>query len=81
MYMFYLLRFRIVRLCQETVRVANEQNRLSELANCGKGDACRQAGRSHLHRAFDEQVLKKVSPTHYENTPIQTYWKKYNPKK
>ena len=59
--MYYLLGFRIVRICQETVTAALSENKLSELVNWGKDESWGQVGRSHIFRVFDEQVLRKVS--------------------
>lgn len=61
MYMYYLLGFRIVRMCQETVSAALNEGRINELIQweTGSGPSA-NIGRSHIFQAFDDQVLKKV---------------------
>ena len=61
MYMYYLLGFRIVRMCEETVTAALNQNKIHELMNW---EETREVGRSHVFQAFDEQVLRKVNQIH-----------------
>ena len=63
MYMYYLLGYRIVRMCQETVTAALNEDKLNELVNWDERQqlARGQIGKSHIFRVFDEQVLRKVS--------------------
>ena len=60
--MYYLLGYRIVRNCQETVTAALNEDKLNELVNWDERQqlAVGQIGRSHIFRIFDEQVLRKV---------------------
>lgn len=60
--MYYLLGFRIVRMCQATVDAALEQGKINELLGWEDGAkvAVGTVGRSHIFQAFDEQVLRKV---------------------
>ncbi|XP_053409096.1 uncharacterized protein LOC123560719 isoform X2 [Mercenaria mercenaria] len=64
MYMYYLLGFRIVRMCQETVSAALNEGKINELIQWEPGTAPGAGiGRSHIFQAFDDQVLKKASNT------------------
>lgn len=60
--MYYLLGYRIVRHCQETVTAALSDNRLNELVNWDERQQLSwgQVGKSHIFRVFDEQVVRKV---------------------
>ncbi|XP_060583228.1 chitin synthase chs-1-like [Ruditapes philippinarum] len=64
MYMYYLLGFRIVRMCQETVSAALNEGKINDLIQWEPGSAPGGAiGRSHIFQAFDDQVLKKAQNT------------------
>ncbi|XP_052242460.1 chitin synthase chs-1-like [Dreissena polymorpha] len=65
MYMYYLLGYRIVRYCQETVTEALKHDRINELLGWEDGETVHggQYGRSHIFHAFDEQTLRKASNT------------------
>ncbi|KAH3703118.1 hypothetical protein DPMN_078147 [Dreissena polymorpha] len=65
MYMYYLLGYRIVRYCQETVTEALKHGRINELLGWEDGETVHggQYGRSHIFHAFDEQTLRKASNT------------------
>lgn len=60
--MYYLLGFRIVRMCQETVLAAMNTGKINELIQWepGSGNTGGRIGKSHIFQAFDDQVLKKV---------------------
>ncbi|XP_060583230.1 LOW QUALITY PROTEIN: chitin synthase chs-2-like [Ruditapes philippinarum] len=64
MYMYYLLGFRIVRMCDETVTAALNAGKISDLIQWEPGSAPGPSiGRSHIFQAFDDQVLKKAQNT------------------
>ncbi|XP_053372898.1 uncharacterized protein LOC123560715 [Mercenaria mercenaria] len=64
MYMYYLLGFRIVRLCEETVTAALKGGNINELIQWEQGTSSGgRIGRSHIFHVFDDQVLKKASNT------------------
>lgn len=63
MYMYYLLGFRIVRMCQETVSAALNEGRINELLGWDESEATGGIGRSHIFQAFDDRVIKKASNT------------------
>ncbi|XP_045209891.2 chitin synthase chs-2-like [Mercenaria mercenaria] len=64
MYMYYLLGFRIIRMCEEIVTEAVKEGKINELIY-GKQEAPPRGriGKSHIFHAFDDQVLKKASNT------------------
>lgn len=59
MYMYYLLGFRIVRMCQETVTTALNEGKINALSNWD-GDDSGRVFKSHIFRAFDDTMIQKV---------------------
>ena len=74
MYMYYLLGFRIVRMCQEAVTSALNEGRLNELLSWGDRvvSGTGNIGKSHIFQAFDEQIIRKVSTNiqHHERCAV-----------
>jgi len=60
--MYYLLGFRIVRYCQETVTAALNNGKINELIGWEDGNKVNigKVGKSHIFQAFDEQTIRKV---------------------
>ena len=60
--MYYLLGFRMIRHCDETVQEAVRQNKLNELVNWGdsKQLSMDKVGLSHIFSIMDYHVAKKV---------------------
>ncbi|KAL4229437.1 chitin synthase I [Mactra antiquata] len=64
MYMYYLLGFRIVRMSQEVVKKALNEGKINALCtNWGGEDDGGRVFKSHIFRAFDDQMIQKASNT------------------